>query len=269
MTTATFDPAAAGAAEHAVGYEGAQAIEPTGVPGFTCAERMANTGLYASAADMGRLLEVLLTPDRVLSQASLDALQGADHSPGWGPGWSYGYQTYGLDYKGVRVYHHYGASEGFNGGISWVPERGFGVVLLTNADEGAGFANVWGLEELRWWIVDRFLGLTGAPPDNATDPATWTQYEGTYVSTTDPAVSFTFALDAGSQVSVVVAPGPATPIPLVQGAIDVPYQGGDLFNHVGAASLLLAQFFPDAGGAMRTLSIYSTDVGGHVALRAP
>jgi CubicO group peptidase (beta-lactamase class C family) len=269
MATATFDLAAASQAEHAVGHQGTALIEPTTIAGFACGERMASTGLYASAADHGRFLELLLAPGRVLDQASLDQLHGVDHLPGFGAGWSYGYQTYGLRYKGVRVFHHYGSSDGFTGGVSWIPELGFGVVLLTNADEGTGFANVYAVEELRWWIIDRFVGLAGDPPDNSTPSSTWDRYEGTFVSTQDANVGFTFTRDADAHLSVTISPSHPLALTLDQGGIDVPYEGGDVFHFLSGSSYFLVTFFSDDGVTVRYANVYSSVAGHHVAERAP
>jgi hypothetical protein len=166
------------------------------------------------------------------------------------------------------VFHPYGSSEGFNGGMSWIPARGFGVVLLTNGDEGQRVRNVRALEELRWWIIDRFLALPGPPPDASTPPASWGPYLGTFVSTRDPAVRFTFALDRDDRLTVAISPSPLTPLALTQGAIDAPYQGGPPFHH-WTDELFLVGFHPDETGAIRYAGLYSSRVGEHLTERAP
>lgn len=239
-------------------------------PYLLCGERIASTGLYASAADHARFLQVLMTPGLVLEQASLDLLQGDQHNPGFGALWNYGYQAYGLEYKGVRVYHHYGTSEGYSGGVSWIPELGFGVVLLTNQFEGAAYANVYAIEELRWRIIAAFLQLPGEVPDNSTPVSEWTKYEGTYTSVSDAGVSFTFAID-GDNLTASIDPSAPTPVLLTQGATDAPYQGGDVFNYASGADWMIVAFYPGDGDGseMEYANVYSSVSGHHVALRNP
>lgn len=141
-------------------------------------------------------------------------------------------------------------------------------MLLTNGDEGPRVRNVRALEELRWWIIDRFLALPGAEPDATTAPSTWGAYEGTFVSQRDPGVRFTFAIDGGDRLTVTIAPAGPAPLALTQGAIDAPYQGGPLFHH-WTDQLFLVGFAADDTGAIRHAGIYSSLVGGHWTERAP
>lgn len=268
MTTATYDPAVAVAREHAVGHEGEREIELDAIPGAHCGEHVASTGLLASAADHGRFLELLLAPGRALRQSSLDLLQGDGHNPGFGPSWSYGYQVYGLRYKGVRVYHHYGMSEGFATGVSWIPARGFGVVILTNGAPNLRWEYV--IEELRWRAADRFLGLTGAPPDDTPPPSTWGRYVGTYADPSMPGLRFIFALDPSRRLTFVIDPVRLTPRALTTGALDAPYQGGNVFSYWGDPEYFLVAFEADATGAIAAATIYSSLLPGAVgAQRVP
>lgn len=270
METATYDATEAATREHAVGHlpNGEVDIDQSGPA--ACGEYVASTGLLASAKDHGRFLELLLAPGKVLEQSSLDLIQGIDHNPGFGPHWSYGYQAYGLDYKGVRVFHHYGSSDGYTSGISWIPERRFGVALLTNGDEGAALANVYGVEELRWKIIDQFLGLTGDPPNNTTPLSSWSKYVGTFVDPAAPEKKFIFEQDGSNLLTVRVEPDDPTPRVLGQGAPDAPYEGGDVFSFLDPTSYstyFLVGFFFDEGGSVRFANTYGSASGHHVASR--
>src|SRR5215212_1492659 len=77
---------------------------------------------------------------------------------------------------GVRIVSHSGGTNGQQSTLSLVPERGFAVAVLTNAQAGIllGF-------EVTNWVLDRFLGLK--PPALATvpmDPARLAEYTGEY-----------------------------------------------------------------------------------------
>ena len=78
---------------------------------------------------------------------------------------------------GVRIVSHPGGTNGQQSTFSLVPERGFAVTVLTNAQAGLllGF-------EVTNWVLDRFLGLE--PPLLATvpvDPGRLAEYSGEYV----------------------------------------------------------------------------------------
>jgi hypothetical protein len=77
---------------------------------------------------------------------------------------------------GVQIVSHPGGTNGQQSTFSLVPERGFAVTVLTNAQAGLllGF-------EVTNWVLDRFLGLE--PPLLATgpvDPARLAEYAGEY-----------------------------------------------------------------------------------------
>lgn len=65
---------------------------------------------------------------------------------------------------GAKVVAHGGSTYGQQSAFVLVPERGFGVTVLTNADSGAVLG-----EEVANWALDRFLGLRQELP--ATQPA--------------------------------------------------------------------------------------------------
>ena len=77
---------------------------------------------------------------------------------------------------GVRIVSHAGGTNGQQSTFSLVPERGFALTVLTNAQAGIvlGFA-------VTDWVLDRFLGLQ--PPLLATvpvEPARLAEYAGEY-----------------------------------------------------------------------------------------
>jgi hypothetical protein len=77
---------------------------------------------------------------------------------------------------GVRIVSHPGGTNGQQSTFLLVPERGFAVTVLTNAQAGI----VLGFEVTNW-VLDRFLGLE--PPVLATvpvDPARLAEYSGEY-----------------------------------------------------------------------------------------
>lgn len=109
-------------------------------------------GLVASARDMARWLEIQLT-DGVLdgrrifpaglvasthqSQVATDATFGPYKRLGYGLGWYVG------QYGDKTLIHHFGNFGGSRAHVSFMPERGIGVVVLINEDAVAGgFADI-------------------------------------------------------------------------------------------------------------------------------
>jgi hypothetical protein len=68
------------------------------------------------------------------------------HFAGYGFGWEL------RDYKGRKLVSHSGGVAGFVTRVMLVPEENLGVVILTNAEEGAAF------ESILWHILDAYLG---------------------------------------------------------------------------------------------------------------
>lgn len=253
---ADFDPDQAMAMDHAVGHIGGQYEQDLDeAASVYCPEFQAAGGLLASARDHARLLQAFLG-DGPLDGASLDQLNGALVDPGFGDPWAYGLQTYTLAYKGEEVVHHYGTNHGYAGGMSWVPARGFGVVVLLNRD--ADLDLTYSLEEQRWAIIDRFLGLEGDPPDASTDPSTWTMYDGTWLDPENPSVSLVVETEAGV-TTARFEPASSTPMPLVQGGLDAPYQGGGVFHFEDGTHWFLSAFHLAQGAGEDYVLVY-TDV---------
>ena len=64
-------------------------------------------------------------------QAAQDRMFAAFHRHGWGLGWDLG------TYDGDLLVHRFGGFPGFRSHVSFMPDRGVGVIVLTNA-AGAG-----------------------------------------------------------------------------------------------------------------------------------
>lgn len=123
-------------------------------------------GLVASARDMARWLEIQLT-DGVLdgqrifpaglvasthrTRVATDATFGPYKRHGYGLGWYVG------QYGDQTLIHHFGNFGGSRAHVSFMPERGIGVVVLINEDAVAGgFADI---------VANYLYGLYGGRPD--------------------------------------------------------------------------------------------------------
>jgi CubicO group peptidase (beta-lactamase class C family) len=145
MTRSTFDRAPlTGRADVATLHvardvDGARTIAPAPQPSYVPLWYAAG-GLNSTANELLRYLEIYCTGGlsggaRLLSAAGI-ARMITPHTPGGGPGASYGY---GLgvraDYHGVKVVQHGGGSKGIASHVSVVPERDLTAVALTNLAE--------------------------------------------------------------------------------------------------------------------------------------
>jgi CubicO group peptidase (beta-lactamase class C family) len=103
-------------------------------------------GHVSTARDLARWVEAHLNRGRVdgrqvfpaaviaethRQQAAQDRMFAAFHRHGWGLGWDLG------DYDGDTLVHRFGGFPGFRSHVSFMPDRGVGVIVLTNAG-GAG-----------------------------------------------------------------------------------------------------------------------------------
>jgi len=186
-----------------------RAVNPTG-------------GVVSSVRDMLRYARFHLGDgtaggERVVSPAGLRRMR----TP-LGPGGAHG--PYLLDGVGVSwllatiggepIAMHGGSSNGQQSSFLLVPERGFAVTALTNAEAGAALA-----EEVSRWALERFLGLTEpAPTPVATPPARLGEYVGDYdvrpgvrISVGEEGGGLTFAYTEGGRP----LPGLSGPLPLV------------------------------------------------------
>ena len=137
-------------------------------------------GLWASVLDLAAWARASLRMDEsVLSSSSWRLLRTPVAPTKQGPGESYGLGLFVDEFHSPRVLFHGGSTVGF---LAWwylVPERGIGLVLLTNCDW-------WGLSPYR--ILEAALvelaGLEEGDPDEyAPDPARIPGLLGSYDST--------------------------------------------------------------------------------------
>lgn len=167
-TTAFLDQARQSGAV-AVGHFGDQMQGPRVSPlQKTDATMHSAGGLVSTAEDMARWLELQINDGRIdgvqvfpqgliasthRSLAVQDRDFGAYHRDGYGLGWNLG--TYGSE----RLVHHFGNFSGSRAHVSFMPERGLGVVVMVNEDLVAGeLADV-----VADYAYDRLLGR----PDQA------------------------------------------------------------------------------------------------------
>ncbi len=143
-------------------------------------------GLVASVADLLRYARFHLgdgTVDgaRVLSPEVIRRMR-TPHGPGasLGPnlldGVGLAWQLWRVG--GTRVVGHGGGGNGQQSALVLVPERGFALAVLSNADAGAALG-----QELTDWALARFLGLTQPPrATSAAPPQRLAEYAGAYVT---------------------------------------------------------------------------------------
>lgn len=97
----------------------------------------------------------------------------------------YGYGIMIDEYKGLQTIGHGGAINGYLAEMVLVPDKNFGVIVLTNSFH---YPPLY----ICYKAMDIFLELPDiAPPDYTTDPGTWGAYTGTYV---DPYVLGTYPI---------------------------------------------------------------------------
>ncbi|HXX67377.1 MAG TPA: serine hydrolase domain-containing protein, partial [Polyangiaceae bacterium] len=174
MSTATFDPALAMAADHAVGHEGSTFLEPNA---FDCAVERPPAGVIASVADYAKFAEMLMSSGgSVLEPSSVTAMETpwaqTDNYPDNTE--QYGYGLYLHEGYVYRVWHE-GNIDGFQSSIYMVPAQNWAVVVFFNSSSGN--PNV-----VSQFAVDTFLLPPSAKaPVVTTPPSSWTGYQGTYV----------------------------------------------------------------------------------------
>jgi CubicO group peptidase (beta-lactamase class C family) len=176
MSTATLDAGDAEAGPHATGttwWEG----EPWyyTLEAADCGWSRPAAWLHATATDLARTAEWQLAGGGgVLSAGSVAAMH-AQADTHWTPDESFqvGYGQFTSDYEGARMVWHDGWVTGFVSTWAIVPDAGFGVAVVSNADWADPYA-------VMYEAIDLFVGPTGETPDYTTDPDTWDGYTGTY-----------------------------------------------------------------------------------------
>ncbi|MGB3305850.1 MAG: serine hydrolase domain-containing protein [Thermomicrobiales bacterium] len=74
------------------------------------------------------------------------------------------YRTYGQgwciwDYPDLKTVEHGGATMGFRAHLTTVPQKGFAIATLTNADSGAA-----AIQDIEAWALDHYLGFARPKP---------------------------------------------------------------------------------------------------------
>jgi CubicO group peptidase (beta-lactamase class C family) len=129
---------------------------------------------FSTATDLVRWAALLMDGGGgVLSESSVE-LMIAPHEPTrYAASEHYGYGVMTDQYNGVEVKFHGGNLTGWGAFLLWVPSEDFAVAVLANTFES--------LPQATYCIADVHLGLeTVDPPDEGTDPATWSGYAGAY-----------------------------------------------------------------------------------------
>lgn len=104
----------------------------------------AASGLQATAGDLGRFLSGLEHPSRVgLSPATRDQMLQSVEGLRRGFGLGFALESWGAE----RIVLHTGANRGWRSIIAAAPERGEGIVVLTNSDRGLPLTT----DALCWW----------------------------------------------------------------------------------------------------------------------
>jgi CubicO group peptidase (beta-lactamase class C family) len=246
MTTATYEPALARSADHAVGHHPASGTqlgenmtfyEPDA---YDCEAARPPAGVMASVIDYAHFVEVLLASGgSTLSPASVSAMEtghvDTDNYPSGGE--HYGYGLYVSDwYQGLHVLRHDGDDVGFRSTLWIVPSSGLAVIVFYNVDTHYPTTPVEA-------AIDQLLGLQGVARATETTPATtWGKYAGTYV---DPNVlgTITVTFD-GSGLTGSAPTMSIEDLPLTQVA-------GDRFQATRDGTTGDITFYPDSTGTPR------------------
>jgi CubicO group peptidase (beta-lactamase class C family) len=131
-------------------------------------------GVFTTATDLGRWLLAQLGDGRIGTEQLLprEAVREL-HAPQvnlkatWGPvrRYAYGLGWYLGDYDGDLLVHHYGGFTGSFAHISFMPDRGVGVAVLSNGGSESA-------ELLAYWAYDRLLAKKSEPGKYETQIAT-------------------------------------------------------------------------------------------------
>jgi CubicO group peptidase (beta-lactamase class C family) len=219
MTTATYDPVAARAADHAVGWgvgaDGTTKIteEPDA---YDCSIERPPGGVIASALDYAHFAETLLAGGgSMLSAKSVQTMTSARVDTHEGPTEHYGYGLFVDDgYKGLHSVEHGGSIPGYLTSFWTVPARGFAAIVLTNGE-------TYDPVDTSLYAVDKFLAPPDTPPPSyTTPPSTWGVYAGTYADPTNSLGTMTVTL-ANGQLTATAATIGMNAAPLTQVADDL------------------------------------------------
>jgi CubicO group peptidase (beta-lactamase class C family) len=177
MTTATYDATEASAGPHATGtsWWNDEAFFYD-LEAYDCAWSRPAAWLHGTATDLARTAEWQLAGGGGLLSPATTAAMHAQVDTHLLPDdqFEVGYGQYTSPYKDVTLVWHDGWVTGFVSTWAIVPEAGFGVVVVANADWADPYA-------LMYDAVDLFLDKTDrAEPTWLTEPDTWAPYVGSY-----------------------------------------------------------------------------------------
>jgi CubicO group peptidase (beta-lactamase class C family) len=176
MSTATYDPNAAAAADHAVGRYGGADLE---INAYDCEATRPPAGVIASAVDYAHFAEALLAGGgSMLSPASVAAMEtgyiDTDQVPNGGERYGYGIEVRD-GWKGLHVLRHNGSDHGYQSSIWMVPDQKFAAIVFYNTDSREP-------EDAAARAVDIYLGVQNVSgPVDTTPVAAWGPYVGTYL----------------------------------------------------------------------------------------
>jgi CubicO group peptidase (beta-lactamase class C family) len=128
---ATFDVAVVMSGDHAVGHDDYGPVAPNGSYLHTGTYGPMG-GAWGSVKDLARWGQVHLDPDGVLTTESVEALRSGYTRTGI-PATDYGYGLF-VQHSTPRVVHHGGSTVGYLADWQLLPDQGFGVFMLVNAD---------------------------------------------------------------------------------------------------------------------------------------
>lgn len=183
---------------------------------------------------------------RLLTAASMTQMQSrqvpAESGDEWGITW--GLRRIG----GVKMVRHGGATNGQLSAFAMIPERGFAITVLTNADAGTLLH-----DEIVRWALEHYLKIELAEPQPVAAPADrLLEYSGRY---TGALTDLDVVLDGGGLALKVTPKGgfplkdsPAPPAPPTMHAA---YVGDDRFVVLdGPMKGRRGEFLRDASGAI-------------------
>ncbi|HWK79347.1 MAG TPA: serine hydrolase domain-containing protein [Thermomicrobiales bacterium] len=141
-------------------------------------------GVLSTVGDLVRFARAHLAGgeldgNRVLSAASARAMR--EEQIAVGPGDATFGSAYGLGWSlktqdGVQRIGHGGATDGFRAQLTAVPEKGFVLAMLTNADTGTS-----AMQEIEAWALEHYLGIPEqAPSPIALSAAELDAYAGSF-----------------------------------------------------------------------------------------
>jgi CubicO group peptidase (beta-lactamase class C family) len=172
MTTATFDvDEVVEGGLYSIGYDSGDFYTPDL---HDCPWVRPAGWLHGSVLDLARSVEMQLgTGEGIVSTVHLDAMRSQVNTYN-DVGASYGYGLTSWNYGGVTVTGHGGSGVGHRSYLLMVPERDFGVVVVTNDRDHSPYK--WALR-----ATTEFLDLPPEEPEAyLSDPDDWPSYEGTY-----------------------------------------------------------------------------------------